>query len=139
MPYLAIETISPGRRPGRRYRPECTPLEGRALLSTFAVSNLNDTGPGSLRAAISAAEAAPGGGTVTFASGLAGTINLGSPLAIGGNVTIQGPGAAAIALNGQYATQDLVVNAGVTAGISGLTVTGGFGTTGGGLLNQGNL
>jgi hypothetical protein len=139
MPYLAIDQLTPGRRPGRRYRPECTPLESRALLSTFAVRNLNDTGPGSLRAAISRAEAAPGGGTVTFASRLAGTINLGSPLEISGNLTIQGPGASAIALNGQYATQDLVVDAGATASISGLTVTGGFGTAGGGLLNQGNL
>jgi hypothetical protein len=139
IPYLAIEKLTLGRRPGRRYRPECTPLESRALLSTFAVRNLNDSGAGSLRAAISAAEAAPGGGTVTFARRLAGTINLGSPLEISGNLTIQGPGASAMALNGQYATQDLVVDAGATASISGLTVTGGFGTAGGGLLNQGNL
>jgi hypothetical protein len=139
MPYLAIDKLTPGRRPGRRYRPECTPLESRVLLSTFAVSNLNDSGPGSLRAAISAAETAPGCGTVTFASGLHGTINLGSPLELSGNLTIQGPGASAIVLNGQYATQDLVVDAGATASISGLTVTAGFGTAGGGLLNQGNL
>jgi hypothetical protein len=139
MPHLAIVTTAPGRKPSRRYRPECAPLEGRTLLSTFTVTNLHDSGAGSLRAAISAAEAAPGNGTVMFAPGLAGAINLGSPLAISGNLSIQGPGASAIALDGQYAIRDLVVNAGATASISGLTVTGGFGYTGGGLLNNGTL
>ena len=52
MPHLAIVTTAPGRKPSRRYRPEFMPLEGRALLSTFTVSNLNDSGPGSLRAAV---------------------------------------------------------------------------------------
>ncbi len=38
------------RRPGRRCRPEVSSLEGRELLSTFTVRNLNDSGTGSLRA-----------------------------------------------------------------------------------------
>jgi hypothetical protein len=46
-------------------------LEDRTLPSTFTVLNLNDSGPGSLRAAI-----ASGDDTIAFANGLHGTITL---------------------------------------------------------------
>jgi hypothetical protein len=114
-------------------------LEGRTLLSTFTVKNLNDSGPGSLRAAIAQAEGTTGTNLVAFAKGLTGTIDLGSSLVISGNLTIRGPGASVISLSGQVASQDVVVDAGVTASISGLTITGGFGVTGGGLQNDGKL
>jgi hypothetical protein len=127
------------RHPRRRFRPEVSALEGRALLSTFTVQNLNDSGPGSLRAAIAQAEGTTGTNLVAFTRGLTGTIDLGSPLVISGNLKIHGPGASVISLNGQVATQDVVVDAGVTASISGLTLTGGFGVTGGGLQNDGKL
>jgi len=58
-------------RTRRTHRPTLQPLEGRALLSTITVTILNDSGPGSVRAAISSA---PAGSTINFKSGLTGTI-----------------------------------------------------------------
>src|SRR5947209_5353903 len=55
---------------------------------TFTVTNLSDGGPGSLRAAIDAANASPGAATIRFAPGLKGTILLGSVLSITDDVTI---------------------------------------------------
>ena len=65
-------------------------LESRTLLSTFAVSNLNDAGTGSLRGAISAANAHPGADLINFQ--IAGTIQLksGTLPAITGALTIDG-------------------------------------------------
>jgi len=64
-------------------------LESRALLATFSVTNLANTGAGSLRAAIQAANDSPGPDAIAF--DLAGTIALRSPLpAVTGPVTIDG-------------------------------------------------
>jgi trimeric autotransporter adhesin len=52
-------------------------LAGQAMAATFTVTSLNDPGPGSLRAAITAANASKGS---TVAFGVAGTINLAGPL-----------------------------------------------------------
>src|SRR3954447_17937493 len=49
-----------------------TPAEA----ATFTVTNLNDSGPGSLRQAISDANNAAGPDVVTFRAGLTGTITL---------------------------------------------------------------
>lgn len=51
------------------------------------VTTLQDAGSGSIRAAVA------GGGVVTFASGLSGTIVLGSPLLVPSGTTIDGSGA----------------------------------------------
>ena len=65
--------------------------------STFVVTNLNDSGPGSLRQAIAEA---PGGGTITFASGLTGEILLANgSLVIDKSLSIVGPGARNIRVN----------------------------------------
>jgi hypothetical protein len=56
--------------PPRRTVLRVEALEDRALPSTFTVLNLNDGGPGSLRAAVQAADAAPGS-AIDFAFGLA--------------------------------------------------------------------
>jgi hypothetical protein len=129
---------------GRRFLPAFVPLEGRALLSTFTVRNLNDSGGGSLRDAISSANATPGADVITFAPGVTGTISLASTLEISDGLTITGPGASSLALNGQGQTQDIRVDAGVTVTITGLTVTGGQGeyvpgSQGGGIGNSGIL
>jgi hypothetical protein len=62
------------RRQRLAYRPTIAVLEDRQLLSTWTVSNNHDSGPGSLRAEIAAAQS---GDTIHFAGKLAGqTITL---------------------------------------------------------------
>ncbi len=64
-------------------------LEERALLTTFAVLNLGDTGAGSFRQAILDANTAAGADVITF--NVAGTIDLSSSLpVISGEVNIDG-------------------------------------------------
>jgi hypothetical protein len=106
-------------------------LEDRLTPSTLTVTNLNDTGApgdGSLRGEIAATVP---GDTINFAPSLSGTIGLTSDLAIDRNLTILGnldaAGNPLVALSRGEAQggTDLVVNAGVTASVSGLTFTGG--------------
>jgi hypothetical protein len=75
----------------RRLRLEC--LEDRRLLTTFNVTNLNDAGTGSFRAAITSADAASSASVIDFA--VAGTINLTSAAlpAISEDVDIAGSSA----------------------------------------------
>jgi hypothetical protein len=111
-------------------------LENRCVPST--VTNLNDSGPGSLRDAIAVT---PPGGTVDFQAGLSGTIRLTSgQLAIANDVAIAGPGATVISVSGNGASRVFAIY-GITAGISGLTITAGLVTNdnGGGILNAGTL
>src|SRR5436309_1310435 len=75
------------------FRPQLQILEERTLLSTFTVMNLNDAGPGSLRAAALAATLHPGEDTIQFRAGLTGTLTLGSTLNLVDDVRIIGPGA----------------------------------------------
>ncbi|MBK6866830.1 MAG: IPTL-CTERM sorting domain-containing protein [Burkholderiales bacterium] len=86
------------------------------------VTNLGDSGAGSLRDAIAAT---PAGGTIDFQGGLAGTITLASTLTLSKNVTITGPGASEVSISGNNARRVLQVNSGVTATVTGLTITGG--------------
>ncbi|MDX2166037.1 MAG: choice-of-anchor Q domain-containing protein [Deltaproteobacteria bacterium] len=63
-------------------------------MQTFTVSNLNDTGMGSLRQAVADANASAGYDAVVFAAGVTGTIQLTSgAIAITETVEILGPGA----------------------------------------------
>src|SRR3954453_7876659 len=55
-----------GRLQARRRRPVVESLEGRQLLTTFLVSNVNDSGTGSLRQAILGSNAATGPNSITF-------------------------------------------------------------------------
>lgn len=69
-------------------------LEERMLLTVFTVVNTNDSGEGSLRAAIEVANAEAGADEITFADTLAGqTIKLTDELLITDAVTITGLGA----------------------------------------------
>jgi large repetitive protein len=79
------------------------------------------------------------GDQITFASGLSGsTITLSSTLTISHNITITGLGAANLAVSGNSSVHDFLVNSGVTASISNLTIKNGHGS-GGGIRNQGTL
>src|SRR5262245_39760279 len=123
----------------RSFVPRLEALEDRSLPSTLTVTNLADSGVGSLRGQLAAA--APGD-TIDFAPGLNGTIYLGSDLTVDRNLTIQGrldPAGSplvALASYGRIDGIDLAVNPGVTAAVSELTFTG---ATGAAVLNRGTL
>jgi hypothetical protein len=128
------------RRPDRQTRQLCRllleSLEGRCVPST--VTNLNDSGDGSLRQAILDT---PAGGKVHFQPGLTGRITLTSgELAIGRDLTIDGPGASVITVSGNHASRIFDIIANPTVAISGLTIGDGFETeSGGGIQNFGTL
>jgi hypothetical protein len=115
-------------------------LEDRALPSTFTVLNLLDSGPGSLRAAVTSANTTPGADVIQFAPGLKGTIPLASELSITHNLTINGPGASQLTVSGGNTTQVFAITGIATnVTISGLTIANGQAVTGGGIDNAGTL
>jgi hypothetical protein len=128
-------------------------MEDRYVLSTLTVINNHDSGPGSLRAEIAAAKSKD---TIVFAPSLNGqTITLTSAeLIIATNLTIQGPGAGQLTINGNrqfngfagsyYGFRVFEVDH-ATVTIAGLTITNGYAGVyvsptsagGGGVLNWG--
>jgi hypothetical protein len=129
----------------RAYRPRLEVLEDRALLSTYLVDHLADDGAGtglngSLRYAISHAV---DGDAINF--GVTGTINLNNVLPdLAHNISINGPGANLLTVRGagsegRYPFRVFTVPAGATVSISGLTITNGYSTGGGGIANAGTL
>src|SRR6476659_5081884 len=115
-------------RPAARFRPQLESLDDRLVPSTLTVTNNLDSGAGSLRAEIAAANP---GDTVAFAPGMAGqTIQLTSDeLVINKSLTIQGPGAGLLTITGGDTWRVFEVygsnTAGPTVQLSGLTITGG--------------
>ncbi len=90
--------------------------------------NTNDSGAGSLRQAITTLNADPGPNTITFASGLSGSIDLASSLpTITSPLTITGPGARGLTVNGDgHQIFYFKGTAAQSDAVSGLTLTGGF-------------
>ena len=124
-------------------RPNLESLEDRRLLSTFTVENTNSSGTGSLAVAIASADADRQANTITFDPNVFGTPQT---ITVGGTVpleltdtsglqTITGP-AAGVTIKGKGQSVVFQVANGVTATLSGLTITDGNGRKGGGLYNQ---
>jgi predicted outer membrane repeat protein len=121
------------------FRPRLEALEGRQVPSTVTVLNNRDSGAGSLRAEIAAAK---NNDTIVFAPSLAGqTVTLTSgELLINHNVTIAGPGAGELTINGNHASRVFEVAKGANSvTVSGLTIGSGQAVVGGGILNRGTL
>jgi len=138
----------------------CAPPTGtaRAAGQSYSITTLLDNATGAtctssctLRQAINASNANdPNVGfsnAITFAVGLTGTITL-TPtgtgygvLILSRSVSITGPvGASGVTITGNNAMQLFVVNNGITATLTNLTITGGNSTsTSGALVNKGTL
>jgi hypothetical protein len=94
-----------------------------APVGTLTVTNLNDSGVGSLRSELAQAH---DGDTISFDPSLKGTITLTSgELKVGGDVKIEGPGSANLSISGNHASRVFEILSGADAAISGLTVTDG--------------
>ncbi len=106
--------------------------------NVLTISNLNDSGAGSLRSAITQANQAGGTDLIKAASGLKGTIKLLSALpALDANIIILGTG---LTISGAKSTGSVLsVDAGVSAEFHNLAITGGSGVNGGGIDNAGTL
>lgn len=100
-----------------------------AEAATFTVSNLNDSGAGSLRQAILDANATAGADQVTFQSTLSGQITLTSELPVTDAVDVIGPGAKTLAISGNDNSRIFNVDVrpaeNLPVTISGLKLTGG--------------
>jgi len=105
-----------------------------ARATTITVTNTNDSGPGSLRQALADAN----DGDTINATGISGAITLTSgELLVDKNVTINGPGAGLLAVDGNATTRVFDIATGETVTISGLTIRNGHDdTTGGGIDNE---
>lgn len=107
------------------------PASGAAA-ATFTVTNLADSGPGSLRQAVLSANASAGADEVAFAPGLAGTITLTSgQIVISDPLVVHGPGSGVLTVSGAdqfriFAVEDTAV-APIAVTLSGLTLTRGRG------------
>jgi fibronectin-binding autotransporter adhesin len=135
------------RKRRRRLQPTLLALETRTLLSTFPVTNnavddVNTTG--TLRWAIAQANAATSASAIEFELGSTpATITLTQGQLELINTTdattiYDGPGEGAVTVSGNNASRVFRVDSGVTASISGLTITGGSSSgNGGGLVSYG--
>ena len=104
-----------------------------AYADIITVTNTNDSGSGSLRQALADANQ---GDTIDFA--VTGTIGLTSgELLVAGSITISGPGAENLAVDGNKQSRVFHITSGQTVAISGLTIINGHAAEfGGGIYND---
>ena len=96
-------------------------LASRPLFAaTLTVSNLNDSGPGSLRDRIAAAAS---GDTIVFA--VTGTVQLSTEISFSKNLSIAGPGSNLLTVRGWGNLRRVFYIDGGTSVVSGLTITNG--------------
>ncbi|MEH2061599.1 MAG: hypothetical protein V7K50_04885 [Nostoc sp.] len=115
-------------------------------MSTFTVTNTNNSGAGSLRQGILDANALSGKDIINFSGlftdGLAHTISLnGSGLSITDNLTIEGRCPSLLTIKDDTADRVFDIGKGVTAAINGLTITNSYENAvgGGAISNEGVL
>jgi parallel beta-helix repeat protein len=101
---------------------------------TITVTNLDDSGAGSLRQAV---VDAAGGARIVFADGLSGTLVLSSPLTLTDGTTITGPGRTALTLSGDDKVKLLTIPARATVTVTDLKLTNGFAANVDDILNDG--
>jgi hypothetical protein len=123
---------APTRKQTSHFRPQLETLEGRDVPSTLTVTSAADSGAGSLRADIAAANP---GDTINFAPSLDGqTIKLTSGLVVNKSLNIQGPGASELTISDLRARASFTFQGAATnATLSGLTISHSFG-----LINSGS-
>jgi hypothetical protein len=129
------------------------PKIGAVSMATFTVTNTNDSGAGSLRQAITSADASTGKNIINFCGlfddGLAHTISLtGSGLSITDDISIQGRNPNLLTISDDSASRVFDITSGATATINGLTITNTYNIAinsenavggGGGISNEGVL
>lgn len=103
--------------------------------ATFSVSNLADSGAGSLRAAIQQANGFAGTDTIQFVPSLSGTITLQQgELRISDSIVLKGPGAAQVRIDGQGMSRvfriENTTGVNKTFSIDGLTIQNGRAVSG---------
>lgn len=93
------------------------------MAATFSVTTTADSGSGSLRQAITDANAAAGADTITFAGGVTGTITLASDLPeIADDLTVTGPGQLVLTIDGAGLYRPFWIRAGKSFTITDLTL-----------------
>jgi hypothetical protein len=118
----------------------CLMLLCAAAMTTHAVTitviNTNDSGAGSLRQALADAN---DGDTINFSITAPATITLTSgELLVNKSLTVSGPGADQLSVNGNAASRVFHISSGKSVTLSGVTITNGSSSygSGGGILND---
>jgi predicted outer membrane repeat protein len=144
---LTSHRVPRGRTPQRlaaaRFWPRLEALEDRWVPSQIGltVTSVADSGPGTLRAAITTADAGSPSDKFKIGFAVTGTIDLLSPLPdLNNSITIQGPGASSLtveqATGASFTSAIVTVDGGQTASLAGLTIANG---SAGGIVNNGTL